>query len=144
MLLSSRWMPLATDSIIVGRVEVVCKFYVGTVAHAVNLSYQLVFPNTSGLLQYSVTLAEVDSDTSTDGVVELQGAIEQVRYYYIPSSMHVSIVHSTLSDQVNFISMIRCHSTLLIFHLQPLQTLLGVFVTNTTAIVEDISETGAR
>ena len=48
----------------------------------------LYFPNTSGLLQYSVTLAVIDSDTSADDVVkrtincELLDAVEQVRYYY--------------------------------------------------------------
>ena len=42
------------------------------------------FPNTLGLLQYSVTLTAIDSDTSADNLVkrttncELQNAVQQV------------------------------------------------------------------
>ena len=81
----------------------------------------------------------MDSDTSTDDVVELQGArIEQVRYHY--NSMHNSL---------SFIppcGMVRCLSRLLILHLQLMQTyaLPGVFVVNTAAIVEDLSEPGTN
>ena len=40
--------------------------------------------------------------------------------------------------------MVRCLSRLLIFHLQLMETLPGVFVISTNASVEDLSEPGTN